>query len=46
MKAAEVMTRGSCCCSPDDSLRVVAQAMRDHHCGAAAYGRAITLQGA
>ena len=34
MKASEIMTSGPCFCSPNDSLQVVAQAMRDNDCGA------------
>lgn len=34
MKASDIMTPSPCCCSPNDSLRDVAQAMRDNDCGA------------
>lgn len=34
MKANDIMTPSPYCCSPDDSLRDVAQTMRDNDCGA------------
>ncbi|HEX9483010.1 MAG TPA: CBS domain-containing protein [Gemmatimonadaceae bacterium] len=33
MKAKDIMTADPCLCSPQDSLRDVAQKMRDHDCG-------------
>jgi CBS domain-containing protein len=34
MQASDIMTSSPCCCSPNDTLRDVAQTMRDNDCGA------------
>ena len=33
MKVKELMTAGPCCCSPDESIKDVAQMMLDNDCG-------------
>ena len=33
MKAGELMTAQPACCTPEDTIRLAAQLMREHDCG-------------